>query len=282
LAEIFLFKREFCSAQIRKLPRIKNDEIRLENEIGKGNFGEVFEGRYMNENTGDIIKVAIKKLKKKGTAAEKKNFLKEAVLLNLISHPNLVHFYGVCFENESENDPKYIILEYINEGDLLTFLRKKRESESLMYKTAVKICLDIVKGCKYLEDLKVTHRDIAARNCLVNIKKKNSETDKEVDDDDLTVKLGDFGLARDIYENDYYRQQDNKTPLPIRWMAPELFKELKFTTKSDIWSFGVVVWEIMTLGKQPYLGMDNDEVIKHIRKGGSLEIHDTIPNEMYY
>jgi len=169
----------------------------------------------------------------------------------------------------------------MNEGDLLSFLRKKRESKSFKYKMAVKICLDIVKGCKYLEDMQIIHRDIAARNCLVHIKRKNIETNKEVDDEDLNVKLGDFGFAREIYMNDYYRQSNDQKPLPIRWMAPESIIDGIFTTHSDIWSFGVVVWEIMTLGQQPYSGMENKEVIEHIRKGGLLSIPDKCPNEMF-
>ena len=207
------------------------------------------------------------------------DFLKEAVSLNSINHPNLIHFYGICYE--TKYDPKFIILEYMNEGDLLSFLRKKRESNSFKYKMAVKICLDIVKGCKYLEEIQIIHRDIAARNCLVNITKRNTDPDQEVDDDDLTVKLGDFGFAREIYMNDYYRQSNDQKPLPIRWMAPESIIDGIFTSQSDIWSFGVVVWEIMTLGQQPYSGMENKEVIEHIRKGGLLDIPSKCPNEMF-
>ena len=95
------------------------------------------------------------------------------------------------------------------------------------------------------------------------------------------MKLGDFGFAREIYMNDYYRQSNDQKPLPIRWMAPESIIDGIFTTQSDIWSFGVVVWEIMTLGQQPYAGMENKEVIDYIRKGGLLDIPAKCPNEMF-
>lgn len=113
-------------------------------------------------------------------------------------------------------------------------------------------------------------RDIAARNCLVNMN----------EDETVTVKIGDFGLAREVYSMHYYKQANDNKLLPIRWMAPEAIMDGLFTVKSDIWSFGIVLWELLTLGYQPYPGMDNQRVIEHIKNGGTLDIPDKCPKEM--
>ncbi|XP_010283320.1 PREDICTED: proto-oncogene tyrosine-protein kinase ROS-like, partial [Phaethon lepturus] len=133
------------------------------------------------------------------------------------------------------------------------------------------ICLDICKGCVYLEKMHFIHRDLAARNCLVS--------EKEYDSSSRLVKIGDFGLARDIYKNDYYRKRGEGL-LPVRWMAPESLIDGVFTNCSDVWAFGVLVWETLTLGQQPYPGLSNTEVLHHVRSGGRLESPNNCPDDL--
>lgn len=133
----------------------------------------------------------------------------------------------------------------------------------------VSICVDVAAGCRYLEEMHFVHRDLACRNCLVS----------NVDPEDRLVKIGDFGLARDIYRNDYYRKEGEGL-LPVRWMSPESLVDGVFTSQSDIWAFGVLCWEIMTLGHQPYPTMNNMEVLKLVSSGGRLGRPDGCPDEL--
>ncbi|XP_027132575.1 insulin-like growth factor 1 receptor [Larimichthys crocea] len=122
---------------------------------------------------------------------------------------------------------------------------------------------EIADGMSYLNANKFVHRDLAARNCMVA--------------EDFTVKIGDFGMTRDIYETDYYRK-GGKGLLPVRWMSPESLKDGVFTTMSDVWSFGVVLWEIATLAEQPYQGMSNEQVLRFVMEGGLLDKPDNCPD----
>jgi insulin receptor len=131
-----------------------------------------------------------------------------------------------------------------------------------MYKMAA----EIADGMAYLSAKKFVHRDLAGRNCMVA--------------SDLTVKIGDFGMTRDIYETDYYRK-GNKGLLPVRWMAPESLKDGVFTSQSDIWSFGVVLWEMVTLAMQPYQGLSNDQVLKFVVGGGVMEKPENCPEKTF-
>lgn len=131
------------------------------------------------------------------------------------------------------------------------------------------MCIDVCKGCCYLEDMHFVHRDLACRNCLVS----SNDPSKRM------VKIGDFGLARDIYNSDYYRKEGEGL-LPVRWMSPESLVDGIFTTQSDVWAFAVLCWEIFTLGQQPYAARNNYEVLNYVKDGGRLEKPEMCPAEL--
>ncbi|NWH66941.1 ROS1 kinase, partial [Geococcyx californianus] len=251
-------------AEIESLPAFPRDKLNLHRLLGSGAFGEVYEGTAIDilaDGSGES-KVAVKTLKKGATDHEKSEFLKEAHLMSKFDHPHILKLLGVCLLNE----PQYLILELMEGGDLLSYLRgarkQKLQSPLLTATDLLDICLDICKGCVYLEKMHFIHRDLAARNCLVS--------EKEYERSTRVVKIGDFGLARDVYKNDYYRKRGEGL-LPVRWMAPESLIDGVFTNRSDVWAFGVLVWEVLTLGEQPYPGFSNTEVLHHVRSGGRLE-----------
>ncbi|NXS89380.1 ROS1 kinase, partial [Erpornis zantholeuca] len=260
-------------AEIESLPAFPRDKLNLHKLLGSGAFGEVYEGTAVDilaDGSGES-KVAVKTLKKGATDHEKSEFLKEAHLMSKFDHPHILKLLGVCLLNE----PQYLILELMEGGDLLSYVRgarqKKLQSPLLRVTDLLDICLDVCKGCVYLEKMHFIHRDLAARNCLVS--------EKEYESSSRIVKIGDFGLARDVYKNDYYRKRGEGL-LPVRWMAPESLIDGVFTSRSDVWAFGVLVWETLTLGQQPYPGFSNTEVLHHVRSGGRLESPNNCPDTL--
>ncbi len=157
----------------------------------------------------------------------------------------------------------------MNMGDLRSYLIKNRTNNNcLIIEQFIKILIQISNGCLYLENNKIVHRDLAARNCLLN-----------KDNNNLTVKISDLGLARNIYTNEIYEIK-NKRPLPLRWMAPESIFDAFFTSKSDVWSFGILVGEIFNFGVQPYFGMSIDEIIIALKSKRMPQLPNKCPNEM--
>ncbi|NWR30243.1 ROS1 kinase, partial [Tachuris rubrigastra] len=258
-------------AEIESLPAFPRDKLNLHKLLGSGAFGEVYEGIAVDilANGSGESKVAVKTLKKGATDHEKSEFLKEAHLMSKFDHPHILKLLGVCLLNE----PQYLILELMEGGDLLNYLRgarkQKLQNPLLTVTDLLDICLDVCKGCVYLEKMHFIHRDLAARNCLVS--------EKEYESSSRIVKIGDFGLARDVYKNDYYRKRGEGL-LPVRWMAPESLIDGVFTNHSDVWAFGILVWETLTLGQQPYPGLSNTEVLHHVRSGGRLESPNSCPD----
>ncbi|XP_055681919.1 protein sevenless isoform X2 [Lutzomyia longipalpis] len=256
-------------SDVASLPQIRRDQITMTKFLGSGAFGEVYEGCVKDSDDSET-RVAIKTLRKGATEQEKAEFLQEAHLMSNFKHEHILQLIGVCFDIDS----LYIIMELMQGGDLLSFLRQSRPTlehpSSLTLLGLVSMCVDVASGCRYLEEMHFVHRDLACRNCLVS----SSEPDHRV------VKIGDFGLARDIYKNDYYRKEGEGL-LPVRWMSPESLVDGVFTSQSDIWAFGVLCWEIMTLGQQPYPARNNLEVLHYVRDGGRLTRPTDCPEDLY-
>ncbi|XP_050100949.1 protein sevenless isoform X2 [Anopheles aquasalis] len=260
------------SAEVSLLPHIRSDQIYMTSSslLGSGAFGEVYEGIVKGVDGEAETLVAIKTLKKGAKEHEKQELLQEAQLMSNFKHKHITRLVGVCLEP----DTLLIIMELMQGGDLLSYLRRSRplpgQAARLTMLDLISMCQDVASGCRYLEEMHFVHRDLACRNCLV------SSTDPR----DRVVKIGDFGLARDIYKNDYYRKEGEGL-LPVRWMSPESLVDGVFTSQSDIWAFGVLLWEIMTLGEQPYQAKNNVEVLNHVREGGHLDRPKVCPNEMF-
>ncbi|XP_054568232.1 high affinity nerve growth factor receptor [Eptesicus fuscus] len=253
---------------------IKRRDIVLKWELGEGAFGKVFlaECHHLLPEQDKTL-VAVKVLKEVSESA-RQDFQREAELLTMLQHQHIVRFFGVC----TEGRPLLMVFEYMRHGDLNRFLRSHGPDAKLLaggedaapgplgLGQLLAVASQVAAGMVYLAGLHFVHRDLATRNCLVG--------------QGLVVKIGDFGMSRDIYSTDYYRV-GGRTMLPIRWMPPESILYRKFTTESDVWSFGVLLWEIFTFGKQPWYQLSNSEAIECITQGRELERPRACPPEVY-
>ncbi|XP_050525868.1 tyrosine-protein kinase transmembrane receptor Ror-like isoform X2 [Daktulosphaira vitifoliae] len=254
------------SDKFTKVRQYSLGEITFLQEIGEGAFGKVFKGQVPND-MGAIIMVAIKTLKEGASAKTAADFKRETDLMGELRHPNVVCLVGMCAR------PACLLFEFMAGGDLHEFLMTRSPhspnspvAPPLNQADFMYIATQIAAGMEYLCSHHYVHRDLAARNCLVA--------------ENLTVKISDFGLSRDIYSSDYYRVQ-SKSLLPVRWMPPESILYGKFTTESDVWSYGVVLWEVYSYGLQPYYGYSNQEVIEMIRSRQLLPCPQECPSRMY-
>lgn len=213
--------------------------------------------------------VAVKTLPEMSTGQAEADFLMEAAIMAKFRHPNIVHLIGVCFDRH----PRFIVLELLAGGDLKNFLREGRHKPErpspLTMKDLIHCAIDVARGCRYMESKRFIHRDIAARNCLLSTKGPGR-----------VVKIADFGMARDIYRSDYYRK-GGKAMLPIKWMPPEAFLDGIFTSKTDVWSFGVLLWEVFSMGLMPYTGLPNRVVMELVTGGGRLDSPNGCPPFIY-
>ncbi|XP_044091029.1 tyrosine-protein kinase BTK isoform X2 [Neovison vison] len=207
-------------------------------ELGTGQFGVVKYGKWRGQ-----YDVAIKMIKE-GSMSEDE-FIEEAKVMMNLSHEKLVQLYGVC----TKQRPIFIITEYMANGCLLNYLREMRNR--FQTQQLLEMCKDVCEAMEYLESKQFLHRDLAARNCLVN--------------DQGVVKVSDFGLSRYVLDDEYTSSVGSK--FPVRWSPPEVLMYSKFSSKSDIWAFGVLMWEIYSLGKMPYERFSNSETAEHITQG---------------
>uniref|UniRef100_A0A671U3S6 non-specific protein-tyrosine kinase n=1 Tax=Sparus aurata TaxID=8175 RepID=A0A671U3S6_SPAAU len=236
--------------------RISRDDIVVGRILGEGFFGEVHNGVYKSP-TGERICVAIKTCKD-CSADVKEKFLSEASLMKNLDHPHIVRLIGVI-----EVDPVWIVMELYEHGELGNYLVEQQYILSTAM--LIQYCVQICKALAYLEGLNMVHRDIAVRNVLVASAN--------------CVKLGDFGLSRYVDEQEYYKASVSR--LPIKWMAPESINFRRFTTASDVWMFGVCVWEIFSLAQQPFFWLENGQVVNQLESGVRLPKPQLCPPTIY-
>ncbi|XP_010877406.2 leukocyte tyrosine kinase receptor isoform X2 [Esox lucius] len=258
------------AASLSELKEVPRKNITLLRALGHGAFGEVYEGQVLGMNgENTAMQVAIKTLPEICSEQDEMDFLMEALIMSKFSHQNIVRCIGVSLQIL----PRFILLELMTGGDMKSFLRQNRpktsQSSSLTMLELLHMARDIAFGCRYLEENHFIHRDIAARNCLLTCPGP-----------DRVAKIGDFGMARDIYRASYYRK-GGRAMLPVKWMPPEAFMEGIFTCKTDTWSFGVLLWEIFSLGYMPYPCMTNQEVLEFVTSGGRMDPPKSCPGPVY-
>ncbi|XP_062868864.1 megakaryocyte-associated tyrosine-protein kinase [Trichomycterus rosablanca] len=225
-------------------------KLTLGESIGQGEFGDVFQGEYMGR------KVAVKNIKSDVTAQA---FLDETSVMTKLQHKNLVQLLGVILHNGL-----YIITEFMAKGNLVNFLRSRGRSV-VTTSQLLQYALEVCEGMEYLESKKLVHRDLAARNILIS--------------EDNIAKISDFGLAK-VDHQSLCDLQDN-AKLPVKWTAPEVLNNQKFSTRSDVWSYGVLLWETFSYGRQPYPKMTLKEVKEKLEEGYRMEPPENCPPDVY-
>ncbi|XP_015113268.1 focal adhesion kinase 1 isoform X5 [Diachasma alloeum] len=255
-AEIIDEEGDYSTPAARDYEIVRN-QVELGEIIGEGQFGNVHKGSYKARD-GQITAVAVKTCKVDADLATAEKFLEEAYIMQQFEHPYIIRLIGVCSEA-----PIWLVMELARLGEMRAYLQSNKHRLDLA--TLLLYTFQLSTALSYLECKKFVHRDIAARNVLVS-----SHT---------CVKLADFGLSRWVEDQSYYIA--SKCKLPIKWMAPESINFRRFTTSSDVWMFGVCMWEILMLGVKPFQGIKNNEVIRKLENGERLALPDRCPPRLY-
>ncbi|XP_037947180.1 tyrosine-protein kinase Fer isoform X6 [Teleopsis dalmanni] len=245
-----ILRRPIC----RERWELSNDDVILLEKIGRGNFGDVYKAKLKSSK----LDVAVKTCRMTLPDEQKRKFLQEGRILKQYDHPNIVKLIGICVQKQ----PIMIVMELVPGGSLLNYLRKN--SNSLTYRQQMGMCRDAAAGMRYLESKNCIHRDLAARNCLVDF--ENS------------VKISDFGMSR---EEEEYIVSDGMKQIPVKWTAPEALNFGKYTSLCDVWSYGILMWEIFSKGDTPYSGMSNSRARERIDTGYRMPAPENTAPEMY-
>ncbi|XP_062320434.1 fibroblast growth factor receptor 2 isoform X2 [Osmerus eperlanus] len=255
------------------------DRLTLGKPLGEGCFGQVVMAEALGidkEKPKEAVTVAVKMLKDDATEKDLSDLVSEMEMMKMIGkHKNIINLLGAC----TQDGPLYVIVEYASKGNLREYLRARRPpgmdysydiarcpDEQLTFKDLVSCTYQVARGMEYLASQKCIHRDLAARNVLVT--------------ESNFMKIADFGLARDVHNIDYYKKTTNGR-LPVKWMAPEALFDRVYTHQSDVWSFGVLMWEIFTLGGSPYPGIPVEELFKLLKEGHRMDKPGNCTNELY-
>ncbi|XP_020631998.1 angiopoietin-1 receptor-like [Orbicella faveolata] len=245
-------------------------DLKLLDELGSGAFGVVYKGEYLQES-GNVLPCAVKSLKPSASREEVRDLYNELEIMgNVGYHPNLVNLIGAC----TEDGHLLVVLEIAENGSLIEFLKKSRQTDQsyeivksgLTEEMKTGIATDVARGMAHLAKCRCIHRDLAARNVLLG--------------KDYVAKVSDYGMARDVYEELMYKKE-TQGKLPVKWMAIESLQTYIFTIESDVWSYGVLLWEIESGGLKPYAGLSTQELIAELKKGYRLEKPDGCSEEMY-
>lgn len=234
-----------------------------EPEIGSGNSGKVYKGRLL-ANGEIVMNIAVKTMT--GTAnvspEMKQSFLFEASTMIQFRHPNVMELIGVCFD---EAWGPMAVLPFMEKGDLRSYIRDPKQVHNM--RNLMEYGMQIAKGMAYLSERKIIHRDLAARNCMV--------------DEDDTINVADFGLTKTLHTKDFYHMKNANIAMPLKWMAIECLTDFVFSTKSDVWSFGVLLWELVTLGDVPYSQLKPLEILDMLQNGKRLQKPENCPEFVY-
>ncbi|XP_020813168.1 tyrosine-protein kinase Fer isoform X6 [Drosophila serrata] len=246
-----ILRRPVC----RERWELSNDDVVLLERIGRGNFGDVYKAKLKSTK----LDVAVKTCRMTLPDEQKRKFLQEGRILKQYDHPNIVKLIGICVQKQ----PIMIVMELVLGGSLLTYLRKN--SNGLTNRQQMGMCRDAAAGMRYLESKNCIHRDLAARNCLVDL--------------EHCVKISDFGMSR---EEEEYIVSDGMKQIPVKWTAPEALNFGKYTSQCDVWSYGILMWEIYSKGDTPYSGMSNSRARERIdTEGYRMPTPENTPAEMY-